>query len=68
MDHKYEAVAGSFAVTLGSVSELLHTISPFISFIAILTGAILGCHGVYYLIKNWWNGKNTPPTHPPYNF
>ncbi len=63
MEPKTEAVMGTITVTVSTIGSFLHDISPILSFIAILTGAILGCHGVYHIIHNWWKGKPNNITH-----
>ena len=64
MEPKTETITGVITVTASGLAGLMHEVYPFITFIAVLSGAILGCHGVFHLVRNWWIGKDTPPTRP----
>lgn len=61
MEPKVETIVGTLTVTVSGIAGFMHELYPLLTFIAVLTGAILGCHGVYHIIHNWWHGKKTPP-------
>ena len=51
-DEKIQTIAGFFYLILAGFSHFAQQLFPIITFIAASTGAVLGCHGVYVLIKN----------------
>lgn len=67
MEPRTSIEVGVATIATSSIAGFMHELYPFITFIAVLCGAILGCHGVFCLVRNWWKGNNNPP-HWPNNF
>lgn len=52
MGPKAEIFAGCTAISLACVGDVMHDIYLVASFIAVLSGAILGVHGLYQLVRS----------------